>query len=106
MNVEIEVGDRCYELEVESYSMDVAPSRWDPGDGGEVEFGNIVTVWGGPNSRDYTTLNVFVLEYASVCGMSLRDAERAIHDDAYAQVCSQLSDAYEESRTPYSARDY
>lgn len=112
MMVEIEVGDRCYELDVTHYSAETPPSRWDPGDGAEVELGNIVKVWAASEQplvdtyTDYITFGVFLLEYAATCDCSMEEAERAIHAEADEQVRSQLQDAYEESRMSWRARDY
>lgn len=106
MTVEIEFGDHCYELDVTHYSAETPPSRWDPGDGAEVELGNIVKVWYGPTHFEYTTYGVFLLEYAAAHDSTMEEAEYAIHAEANEQVLSQLQDAYEESRMSWRARDY
>lgn len=106
MNVEITAGDFVYELRIAAYSLETRPSRHDPGDGGEVEFDNIVKVWEKVHYHEVTTYNVFLLNYAAEHGMSLRDAERAIEADAYDQLVENLSDQYDEARASRYERDY
>lgn len=93
MTVEVECGDRVYELDVSSVHFETRPTWDDPGDGGEIEFGNFVTYCvEGSHTRHVTTYDVFLLDFAADRDLDLDDADRAVHDMGYEQVV----DAYDD----------
>ena len=94
--VEIEVGDECYTLTVEHYQHPVASSHDDPGDGGEIELGDTVTVYGdGTNFQ--ISFNMFIEIYGGMHGVTDSRARQLVEQKAMELVADSYEADYEDS---------
>lgn len=97
----IDVGDFGYELDVRHFHPGSAPSRWEPGDPGEIDFGPFVEKWGADAGPEVVSYESFLREYAAWIALPLLEAERNLQDGAYQFMCEMLAERYEDSRVNY-----
>jgi len=95
IKVEVDCGDKCYELEC---------IYWDTY--GEVEISNLVRYYiDGGSKNEVTTLNVCILDYAVRDRVTVPRAEQDLKDLVWNYVSQHFIDDYETSREmDYEAR--
>ena len=90
-----------YEIGVRSFSGPTRATRWDPGDGGEVELSPFVTVSVDGEDVGVTTLDVALLAYAAEKGWTLDKAIREVEDQALEAAIEEAADRWEDQRASY-----
>lgn len=95
--IELDVGDRTYEVGAKSFRPGIKASWTEPGEEGDVMADNVVSVFDASGNHDVTTFGAFVLEFAVHHMMKPEDAENFVLDRLLRQ-CESDRDADLESR--------
>lgn len=114
-SVEIEIEDDTYEVEITSFERPIKgnrrghPDRWTPDEGGELELGEIVKVWGlgfvedGPGSGnaepmvlERITLDEFIRRFAEYHAIDSKAARRKLEDQCMEEMLQRMEDDYDD----------
>ncbi len=99
-SVSIEIGDHEYEIEVKSFHLPTESRGWEPGDGGEIELADPVTIWDQTEQKSFVSgvisMRNFLNIYADNEGLKLDRAEEKLQEYCLESIAEQLSDEYDD----------